>query len=266
MGVTGNQPALAAYIEVTNEERMKITEAMMQQKVGASAKSAKMQREFRQDVAGVATEAATRTTILVKRARLAHGATVRWTRKNKTTTDQGDGRADPTAGNSEEVAYTSRMLACTRCESQQETSWMQLRTSEGFRAVHCRTCGKQERCLRNRCRCGTIWHQCVLHRVDPNEHTSRKAAVKTRQQKQEDQDEKQAAPRRKKSQRIEEAPVIEDGKATKNGSTSRKVLKEQQFCRKKAVDDQKINPTISNMFQRIKAREVEVDNQGTDEA
>ena len=143
---------------------------------------------------------------------------------------------------------------------------MQLRTSEGFRAVHCRTCGKQERCLRNRCQCGSIWHQCVLHRVDPSEHTSRKAAVKTRAQKHEDQDEKQEAPRPIKSQRIDQAPVIEDGKATKKGSTSRKVLKEQQFCRKRAEDDQKINPTMSGMLQRIKARKVEVDNQRTDDA
>jgi len=102
--------------------------------------------------------------------------------------------------------------------------------------------------------------------VDPSVHTSRKAAVKTRAQKHEDQDVKQEATRPIKSQRFDQAPVIEDGKATMRGSTSRKVLKEQQFCRKKAADEPKSNPTISGILQRIKARKVEVDNQRTDEA
>ena len=70
--------------------------------------------------------------------------------------------------------YSSRKLACTRCGHQQEAYRMQLRCREGFRAVHCPNCGKQERCLRNRCQSGTIWHQCHEHKVEPDRHISRK--------------------------------------------------------------------------------------------
>ena len=74
----------------------------------------------------------------------------------------------------EEARYKTRMLACTRCGTHQETKDMQLKISVGFRAIHCKNCGKQERVQRNRCCCDAIWHQCPIHRIDPPYHTSRK--------------------------------------------------------------------------------------------
>ena len=180
------------------------------------------------------------------------------TRNHKAFNERGD---EPAIQDNQSIAYTSRMLACTRCGSQQETSWMQLRYSEGFRAVHCRSCGKQERCLRNLCQCGTTWHRCLVHRVDPHEHTSRKAPAKTKQQKQEEHEQEEVkarnkVPSRRKNRRDNEAPVIEDGNGTKTGSNRRKASKEQEFFRKRAAEEQRINPTISNLLQKIKARKV----------
>ena len=70
----------------------------------------------------------------------------------------------------EEVKYLSRLLACTRCGSEQETKEKQLKIDVGFRAIHCKRCGKQERLHSNKCRCDTIWHQCPTRRVDPPFH------------------------------------------------------------------------------------------------
>ena len=66
------------------------------------------------------------------------------------------------------------MIACTRCEAVQETKDKQLKVKAGFRAIHCKRCGKQERVAHNKCSCGIVWHQCTLHRVDPPEHCRNK--------------------------------------------------------------------------------------------
>ena len=86
-----------------------------------------------------------------------------------------DQEAQGDSTNKEEApAYDSRLITCSRCEAQQETKWMQLRSLEGYRALHCKDCKKQERCSRSKCQCGQIWHQCPLHRIDPPTHSSRK--------------------------------------------------------------------------------------------
>ena len=72
------------------------------------------------------------------------------------------------------------MLTCTRCGAKQETKEMQLKVCAGFRAIHCKNCGKQERVLKNRCSCEVIWRQCPLHRIDPPFHTSRRGAKRRR--------------------------------------------------------------------------------------
>ena len=46
-GVTGNQPALVAFCKTTKGEQRSITEAILQQKVGANCKTAKQYAEFR---------------------------------------------------------------------------------------------------------------------------------------------------------------------------------------------------------------------------
>ena len=80
--------------------------------------------------------------------------------------------------NSERQAYASRQLRCSNCNDVQETKWMQLRTKEGYRAIHCSKCGKQERTLMHPCQCGVICHQCLIHRVDPLVHASKKGIKK----------------------------------------------------------------------------------------
>ena len=45
----------------------------------------------------------------------------------------------------DEVKYLSRVLACTRCGSEQEPNEKQLKVNVGFRAIHCKRCGKQEK-------------------------------------------------------------------------------------------------------------------------
>jgi hypothetical protein len=51
---------------------------------------------------------------------------------------------------------------------------MQLHTADGFRGINCANCGKLERCSHNHCQCGTIWHHCPTHRIDPTTHRSRR--------------------------------------------------------------------------------------------
>ena len=248
-------------MDITEDEKLRIAEAVMLQKVGVSAKSVRAQiGQIKDAKKGSDREAAT---MLIKLSRVGHGATVRWARSLRPVTEGSEGLEASSTGNCDEVAYTSRKLTCTRCGSQQETSWMQLRTWEGFRAVHCRTCGKQERCLRNRCQCGSVWHQCILHRADPKEHTSRKAAVKSVLPKTNDQDDRATASEPRKNKRKEEAPVIEDGNPTKNCNKRRKIAKEQQFHRNIATDDQRLNPTMCELLQRVKHKKRESQNQAT---
>ena len=51
---------------------------------------------------------------------------------------------------------------------------MQLRTANGYRAIHCKGCKKQETVARTKCQCNVIWHRCETHRIDPATHSSRK--------------------------------------------------------------------------------------------
>ena len=170
LGITGHQPAIAAYCKVDDCEKQEITEAILKQKVGSNSKAENTYKEFKARGEG---------TMLVKIAKIAQGATVRWKRKKKEA--QAQIGSDNEKEREEQILYISRLLKCTRCGAPQETWWMQLRTKEGYRGIHCKACGKQERCARNTCQCGSIWHQCELHRIDPAKHTSRKGKIKERQ-------------------------------------------------------------------------------------
>ena len=112
--------------------------------------------------------------ILLRIARIATGASVRWKRNLKNSTVKEGDAADEEKWSEEKAAYDSRFLACTRCGAIQETKGMQLKVREGFKAIRCKSCGKQERVLRNRCSCNAVWHQCPTHRIDPPFHKSRK--------------------------------------------------------------------------------------------
>ncbi len=77
--------------------------------------------------------------------------------------------------------YQSRLLACTRCGSEQETKEKQLKISVGFRAIQCRSCGKQERVHSNKYSCNVIWHQRPVHRVDPTFDNARKTTKRKKE-------------------------------------------------------------------------------------
>ena len=51
---------------------------------------------------------------------------------------------------------------------------MQLRTTNGYRAIRCKSCRKQETVARTKCQCNIVWHRCKTHRIDPATHSSRK--------------------------------------------------------------------------------------------
>ena len=112
--------------------------------------------------------------ILIRIARIAVGAAVKWKRKLTDKISKGGNKEEEHNHAEEEARYKTRLLACTKRGATQETNGMQLTISAGFRAIHCKNCGKQERVLRNRCCCDAIWHQCPIHRIDPPYHASRK--------------------------------------------------------------------------------------------
>ena len=74
--------------------------------------------------------------------------------------------------------YHSRMIEYTRCGHQKQTRRVQLRTSNGYRVLHCQMCHKHERCSHNTCLCKPIWHQCETRRIDPAILCSRKSPAK----------------------------------------------------------------------------------------
>ena len=114
--------------------------------------------------------------ILLKYARIAIGVAVRWKRVKSNEQQSEEAEHSEHCKEQEVPKYTSRQLLCTRCLAPQETRRIQLRTTDGFRAIHCKDCGKQERVAFNLCTCGVLWHGCDLHRIDPKVHASRKGA------------------------------------------------------------------------------------------
>ena len=83
--------------------------------------------------------------ILLRIARVATGAAVKWNRVLVTTSNDENHTGHDNRKKEDEVCYLSRLLACTRCGSLQETKEKQLKANVGFRAIHCRSCGKQEK-------------------------------------------------------------------------------------------------------------------------
>ena len=215
LGVEGHQPAVAAFVKMTCQERRQVTRSIMLQKVGNNPKAMKaydehsvrlenermskeverMRNEERVVVGDgdhdeaerrsrtVENESGSGESVLVKLNRIAGGTTVRW-KRHFAAEREGEGEVEAQTSDDDKQRYMSRLLNCTRCNAQQETRKMQLRTKEGYRAVHCKACGRQERSMHNLCQCGVVWHQCATHRIDPPIHTSRKG-VKRAKQKQE---------------------------------------------------------------------------------
>lgn len=85
----------------------------------------------------------------IKKAKIVYGALVRWARTKAASMD-GD-QIDDEDGKLDKANYTSRRIRYTGCCEEQETKTVQLHTAQGFRDLHCRACGKHERCLYNLC-------------------------------------------------------------------------------------------------------------------
>ena len=95
LGVLAHQPAFAAYCKTSEEKRLKITESLLVQKVGSNPKAmklsydmkargneAKRQQQECQDDQDEGHQAQN-LKILVRYAKIAYGATVRWERRRK---------------------------------------------------------------------------------------------------------------------------------------------------------------------------------------
>ena len=136
LGVVGNQPAIAAYCLIDAGESDQIEDAILQQKIGTNGKTMKAYDEFKQRISkrikeGTYQEDEVDNTMLFKLTRVAKGATVRWKRSIRPKEQQQE-ELSSTLNNDDKPDYESRLIACLRCGQQQETSWMQLRTEQGY--------------------------------------------------------------------------------------------------------------------------------------
>ena len=114
------------------------------------------------------------------------------------------------SGTKQLPTYESRTLACSRCGTCQETKWMQLRTTNGYRAIHCKGCKKQETVARTKCQCDVIWHRCETHRIDPETHSSKKGrkGIQRKQQANREKDEGTRGSKRKAPLMIRSKPTL----------------------------------------------------------
>ena len=76
--------------------------------------------------------------ILLRIARIAIGATVKWDRRFREIKDDESQAGQENNEGRSKVLYMSRLLACTICGSLQETRGKQLKVEVGFRAIHCK--------------------------------------------------------------------------------------------------------------------------------
>ena len=93
LGIIAHQPGVAAYCKTNEEERQVITESLLIQKVGSNPKSMKLYHELKareseakrnqqeSQLDQVESQQLQTPKILVRFAKIAFGATVRWKRK-----------------------------------------------------------------------------------------------------------------------------------------------------------------------------------------
>ena len=184
--------------------------------------------------------------ILLRYGRIAVSAAVKWKRiRSDEQLDEGEGQAEQDI-EQEVPKYTSRKLLCTRCQATQETRRIQLRTINGFRAIHCRECGRQERVAFNHCTCGVLWHRCELHRIDPKVHESRrgtKAASKKQVEKAVALSSKRKAPYTRQGQKKEDAVI----KKTRKRKAEDQIIRHVAFVASTAAPSEQI-------LERLRAR------------
>ena len=80
--------------------------------------------------------------------------------------------------------YINRFIYCQRdpCQGKfgTQSAHMQLWTSDGKRGVTCSGCHRIQRVEPWHCEHGILWHQCVVHRIDPLIHTTHRKGKSAR--------------------------------------------------------------------------------------
>ena len=163
--------------------------------------------------------------------------------------DDQDDHEEEEQGQGKPLTYATRVLSCTRCGFGIETKWMQLHVHEGFRAVYCIQCRKQERALFNKRQCGITWRQCSVHRYDPASHTTSRGSKKTSSVKETIQ--KRSSHRR--------APITAPRRASKSVKPGRRSPKTRQSTSRARRVKFKLsrNPPNEQLRQRIREKEFE---------
>ena len=173
MAVVGRQPAIQAWCCTSAEETKCIEEAVIRQRKAATAKMCNAIKLAKEEAEANQIQPA----IKMKKVRLEMTASIKWNRKTMAKScSRQDGIRQVEVIGTTVPQYESRKLRCPQCPSTMETNRKQLRTEEGYRALHCRMCKLQARCGWFKCQCEVIWHHCPIHRIDPPMHWSQRPA------------------------------------------------------------------------------------------
>lgn len=168
LGITGHHPCMKAHVAMHNEEKEHVLLCLIMQKAGMNSKIFQEIKAFKNRQSQVQDDQ--ELSMKIKLQKVAFTTPVKW-RRTVATENQNhhEGEQAP--------EYRSRILRCTKCDHGQETCGTKLHSMTGFKDIYCLRCGKQERCIRNRCQCDVVWHQCLVHRIDP--HTATPSLRKT---------------------------------------------------------------------------------------
>jgi len=236
---------------MSEEEQSRVVQSLMKQKIGAGAnsKSNKAIQEFAQRKLEQANQ---EEKIKVRIAKMSLGTVVKWKRKKKDTEEAAKEEGDGHQESQGKKSYSSRMLSCTRCGLAQETSWMQLRTIEGYRALHCKGCARQERCARSLCQCGVVWHTCQIHREDPISHSSKKGKKGVRRESRGQEGEKEE--RDEKSTRTAPATFQEESRQKRRRQKKDKSNHKQSMLTSHATFVLSTQPPKQEFIDRVRRR------------
>ena len=124
LGVNGHQPAIKAFCQATTQEKEQIVEAILKQEIANNKKADITFLEHRErqrqaehtgkDANNVGKEA---EKILLRKTRIAIGATVKWERKYRGLNDEERQAKKDNDESSSKVRYASRLIVCARCGS-----------------------------------------------------------------------------------------------------------------------------------------------------
>ena len=240
LGIYGHQAGIAGHVRTTVEEEQDIIIGILGQKAGSNPKNMQAAKDYiRANNEGQGGH------IRIKIARLTTKSTVKWKRVRAA-----EGDYEHMARHPEAPTYSSRLLTCSMCYQPQETWWMQLRTSKGFRAIHCKYCKYQEYTAKTKCQCGTRWHQCQVHRIDPLVHSSKRGRMKT---KVEQKAKVKKITAIKSSLRVAPILVNTGAKAGKGAARRRRRMKKSTLTRHAATFSTAYPPAQA-MLQRIRLK------------